>query len=92
MNKEDAPEEEEKKEAKPAEEQKVEEEEEEEEIGTTLDEYRAQQAANAKGLLGEQREMRAREKVQEKTLGRDGEKMRVTGIDNTLSWRDQHAM
>lgn len=89
MNKEDAPEEEEKKEAKPApEEQKVEEEEEEEEIGTTLDEYRAQQAANAKGLLGESKEMRAREKVQEKTMGRDGDKTRVLGIANDLSWRD----
>lgn len=45
----DAPEEEEKKEAQPMPEPV--EEEEEEEIGTTLDEYRAQQAATSKGLL-----------------------------------------
>lgn len=56
-----APEEEEKKEAAKPEPEPV--EEEEEEIGTTLDEYRAQQAAKAKGLLGESKEMRAREKV-----------------------------
>ena len=86
---ENAPEEEEKKAARPEPEPV---EEEEEEIGTTLDEYRAQQAAGSKGLLATTGETRAREKVQEKTLGREGEKMRVTGIDNTLSWRDQHAI
>lgn len=86
-----APEEEEKKEAaKPIPEPVV--EEEEEEIGTTLDEYRAQQAATSKGLLSEQREMRAREKVQEKTQARAGDKQRVLGLTNDLSWRENHAM
>ena len=86
----DAPEEEEKKEAQPL--PAPVEEEEEEEIGTTLDEYRAQQAATSKGLLGESKEIRAREKVQEKTQARAGDKERVLGLTNDLSWRDNHAM
>ena len=86
----DAPEEEEKKEPTPV--PAPVEEESEEEIGTTLDEYRAQQAATSKGLLAESKEMRAREKVQEKTQARAGDKERVLGLTNDLSWRDNHAM
>ena len=69
-----APEEEEKKEVRRPEPEPV---VEEEEVGFTLDDYIAQKQATSKGLLAEKKDTRAREKVQEKTLGRDGEKVNV---------------
>ena len=83
----DAPEEEEKKQAAP-----VQVEEEEEEVGFTLEDYILQKQATSKGQLVEKKEMRQREKVQEKTQAREGEKVNVQGIANNLAWRDTHAM
>jgi len=64
----------------------------EEEVGYTLDDYFADKQAKSKGLLAKKTELREKEKIQDKVASRDGTKVNVTGIANSLSWRDNHAI
>ena len=65
---------------------------EEEEVGYTLDDYFSDKQAKSKGLLAESKDMREREKIQDKVANKEGEKERVTTLTKELSSRETYAM
>merc|ERR1712060_651235 len=67
-------------------------EEEEEEVGFTLDDYFAAKQAKSTGLDAAANAGREKEKITEKTKGRDGDKQRITTIDKKLTSGDTHAV
>lgn len=66
--------------------------EEEEEVGYTLDDYFTDKQAKSSGVLGSQKEARKHEKIQDKVQDKDGDKFRVTTINNVISHRDAYAV
>jgi len=64
---------------------------EEEEVGYTLDDYFSDKQAKSKGLLAESKDVREREKIQDKVANKEGEKERVSTLAKELSSRETYA-
>ena len=63
----------------------------EEEVGFTLDDYFAAKQASSTGILAGSKDVREREKIQDKVAAKEGEKERISTLTKELSSRETYA-